>query len=708
MYNLEIEKFLIHNPKKSKIFPYCSFSCFKKNDIMLTIGQTKLPWSRNKKILELIFESFKKHYQNPLENFDGGLELRFENALQKTNRELQLKSIKKEQLEKCALAVAAVKDKTICFAFLGKETESFLIRKNKIVNILNDKTNSEINPLKVFSHLTLGELKNNDYLIFCNSSLLDYFSQEKLKKIILGHSPQKACLHLKSLAAAELESTAAIAAIILKFSLVKKENPEKISQSPLPQEKSSSVSTIYPGGFDRGVKPRSNNYIASAAASGETKHQEINSEPLPREENLNRLSPKTRRFFCLSAAAKILSLVPLFLTKMIKTGLGLKIAIEKFKKEIAELKTKFKSLSSYRKIIFLASLFFLLLFIQSIAFLAGRQIAKKHKFNENKIKMEIQNKQTEIEILLNYKNKEKAKKLLKEIESLIKQLPSWTKERKDLIAELEQKNRDLFDKAENIFAVKPLLTINFSPLKENFYPQKFLLSQSYLYAFDFEKNILSKTNIQDKKTSFNEIKSAENFNDFILLNEKNLLFLTKDGKLFKFSPEKNELNFYNLDFKKEIKEMKIYQDKLFLFDVKNSRILKCQKAENGFSEETDWLKEKIDLNGAISFAVDGSIYFISQDGQISKFYKGKKQDFNLSGFKNWSLKPTKIFADSETEFIYLLDSSNKKIIIADKNGEVQKQLKNEKISEAKEIIASEKSKKIYFLAGKEILEIKMP
>lgn len=684
-YNLEIAKLLIYNPKKSRSCLYCyAHYSLKKNDSIIMIVEIKPNTQENKKIIELIFESFKKHYQTPFlednNNFNN-LELHFESALQKTNQEIQIELIrqnKKEWLEKCGLVIGVAKGKFAHFTYLNNRTEVFLVRDNRISSISEASASEKINPFKIFTNISSGILKSNDRLLICNSALLDFFSREKLKKIALSYPPELACQHIRSLIAQELDPKISISAVMAKVSFAEQEKEPELS--PL-IEKTEIQETI----------------------------------PLALE-NTEIIEDRTTAFKKSFWEKINLSFRALGKIKQMLFSLFRNIfSLGKIKEKIIEAKNKFKFLSRYHKIIILSCVFLLLLFIQSIAFLGGKRLAEKQKIEENNAKQKIVEKQQEVEVLLNYQNKEKAESALTEIEKMISALPSKNERQLAMAEELKNKNQELLNKTRDIYLVKPNLLIDFSSLQENFSPQKFLLSEKFFYSFDLKNASLFQSDITSKNTVYEKIKTENYFQSIALLNKENILLVDAKGNLLKYNLKEKTSAPYNIksDREKEIGDAIIYQDKLYLLDLKSNQILKYQNAQNEFSQEANWLKENADLKGAVSFAIDGDIYVAKLSGQIIKLFKGKKQDFNLDlKFDKQNAaeasKPIKIITETETKYLYLLDALNERVVIIDKiNKKVFKQLKNEEISKAQDFIVLEKEGKIYLLTDRKILEINL-
>lgn len=684
-YNLEIAKLLIHNPKKSgsRLYCYAHYS-LERNDSIIMIGEIKPNSQENKKILELIFEAFKKHFKAPfLENNNNfnNLELHFESALQKTNQEIQLELIrqnKKEWLEKCGLVIGVAKGKFAHFTYLNNRTEIFLIRDNRISSISEASASEKINPFKIFTNISSGVLKSNDRLLVCNSTLLDFFSQEKLKKVASSYPPELACQHLKSLIAQELDPKTSIGAVMMKVSFAEQEKEPELT--PLAEE---------------------------------IEIQEVIS---PAPENMEIIENK-RVAFKKSFWDKINLLIKTLgkITQIIFSIFRNIFSFRKIKEKIINVKNKFKFLSRYHKIIILSCVFLLLLFIQSIAFLGGKRLAEKQKIEENNAKQKIVEKQQEVEVLLNYQNKEKAEDTLTEIETMISALPSKNERQLAMIEELKNKNQELLNKTRDIYLVKSNLLIDFSSLKENFSPQKFLLSGQSFYSFDLKNASLFQSDIINKNTVYEKIKTENYFQTIALLNKKNILLVDAKGSLLKYNLKEKTSAPYNIKSsrEKEIGDAIIYQDKLYLLDLKSNQILKYQNTENEFSQETNWLKESADLKGVVSFAIDGDIYAAKLNGEIIKLFKGKKQDFNLDlKFDKQNAaeapKPIKIITETDTKYLYLLDALNERVVIIDKiNKKIYKQLKNEEISKARDFMVLEKEGKIYLLTDHKILEINL-
>jgi len=77
----------------------------------------------------------------------------------------------------------------------------------------------------------------------------------------------------------------------------------------------------------------------------------------------------------------------------------------------------------------------------------------------------------------------------------------------------------------------------------------------------------------------------------------------------------------------------------------------------------------VELSSAIDMAIDGDIFVLNSDGSILRLRGGQEVPFEITGLAGDTLKATRIFTEVETDSLYLVDSSNKRIVEIDKREE---------------------------------------
>ncbi len=144
-----------------------------------------------------------------------------------------------------------------------------------------------------------------------------------------------------------------------------------------------------------------------------------------------------------------------------------------------------------------------------------------------------------------------------------------------------------------------------------------------------------------------------------------------------------------------------YLGNIYLLDPASSQIYKFVASGDGFVKQ-DYLASKNDLTKATSIAIDGSIWVLTQNGEVLKFTKGNQDSYSLSGLdKNFS-NPTRIWTSADSDNYYVLDNGNQRIVEISKEKGYVSQFQSELLKNAKEFDVDEKAKKIYFLSGGKI------
>lgn len=146
-----------------------------------------------------------------------------------------------------------------------------------------------------------------------------------------------------------------------------------------------------------------------------------------------------------------------------------------------------------------------------------------------------------------------------------------------------------------------------------------------------------------------------------------------------------------------------YQANLYVLDQKKGVL----KIIGGTAVSNYFTSEKPDLSSATGLAIDGSIWIVTTDGKILKYTKAKKDTFTLSGLTKELKSPTKIYTNADTDYLYILDNGNSRIVKTDKNGAFQKEITAPYIGQAKDLDIVEAEKKAYILSGSKVYELSL-
>ncbi len=192
------------------------------------------------------------------------------------------------------------------------------------------------------------------------------------------------------------------------------------------------------------------------------------------------------------------------------------------------------------------------------------------------------------------------------------------------------------------------------------------------------------------------------------MNDLNLIFLINpEGKTVSFSSASKKLQNNTLAIPQgsTVADAKTYLTYIYLLDAKNNQIYRYPRAEGGFGQKFDWIKESLDLSEATGMAISENI-FIANGGSILKLFRGKKQDFNLEQSAT-PIAPFKVYVLENSANIYVLDKINSRVVKLDASGNIISQYYNSEIDSAGDLAVAEANNTVYFSTPDAIKSFKM-
>lgn len=220
-----------------------------------------------------------------------------------------------------------------------------------------------------------------------------------------------------------------------------------------------------------------------------------------------------------------------------------------------------------------------------------------------------------------------------------------------------------------------------------------------------EINSVATKNVDESQSQILSLELKNPDSLYFTQDDKNIYFL-KDGVTSSNKTDNKTKKIINSsDLPKNIGGLGVYFGNIYVLD-KNGQILKFVAADNEFLKTNYFPKDTSpNLSKAQSLAIDGSIWVLFSDGTIEKFTKGKSDNLNVSGIDKPFLNPARIFTDTASDNVYILDNGNSRIVILEKNGSYKSQYQAGILKNAKDFEILEKDKKIYILSQNKIYEI---
>lgn len=144
----------------------------------------------------------------------------------------------------------------------------------------------------------------------------------------------------------------------------------------------------------------------------------------------------------------------------------------------------------------------------------------------------------------------------------------------------------------------------------------------------------------------------------------------------------------------------VYFGNIYVLDKTAKQIYKFVSTSKEYVKTNYFKNSSPDLSSASSIAIDGSIWVLGKDGSVLKFTRGVSDNLSLTGLDKAFSSPTRIFTNTATENVYILDNGNSRIVVFDKNGAYKEQYQSALFKDAREIEVSKD--KAFVLVGSKL------
>ncbi|OQB06014.1 MAG: hypothetical protein BWY19_00571 [bacterium ADurb.Bin212] len=152
-----------------------------------------------------------------------------------------------------------------------------------------------------------------------------------------------------------------------------------------------------------------------------------------------------------------------------------------------------------------------------------------------------------------------------------------------------------------------------------------------------------------------------------------------------------------------------YSSNLYILDPIQGKIWRHNKSGDSYNKGVSFAgANNEEAKNGISMAIDGSIFILKTEGKIVKFSHGTSDSsFNLKNPpdpQNSINGSTQIYADADSQNIFLLDQTNNRVLKYAKDGEFIRQytIDDKKISS---FLVNPRIQKMWFVCGEEVFEL---
>ncbi len=176
-------------------------------------------------------------------------------------------------------------------------------------------------------------------------------------------------------------------------------------------------------------------------------------------------------------------------------------------------------------------------------------------------------------------------------------------------------------------------------------------------------------------------------------------FVISEGKIVKIgldTQKKDEV--MSIDFGRDIA---VFLGNVYV--LTRDQILKFVPIENGYGDGAFYLEKKEDFGDFSRLAIDGSIW-VTQNSQILKYNRGKKENFSIQGLVQTDVAFGEIYTNSDIDNLYVIDKLNGALLVIGKDGVFQKVYQSFEFKKNPTFVVDKASGKVYIATGGKILE----
>ncbi|MCX8034680.1 MAG: hypothetical protein N3A71_00095 [Candidatus Dojkabacteria bacterium] len=246
---------------------------------------------------------------------------------------------------------------------------------------------------------------------------------------------------------------------------------------------------------------------------------------------------------------------------------------------------------------------------------------------------------------------------------------------------INEKLNEVYSYEETLFNIKRLEKPNlvYLPDDQNVNIIDIAESNGTIYAIDSNSNQILRTNTTTGKieafasdSTLQKLKLIEcsQTECYVLDEENGITILNLSTRIFRKFTSNTALK----SLGQNTNDMKIYQIgntvNVYLYRRSQNEVIRIQRSGEGFTTPSKWNTDVGFGQNTSGFAIDGSIYELASDGTLRRFYTGKlvsANEFNgldtpLGEWKN----ATEIVTNEKTNYIYVLDKDNSRIVVYEK------------------------------------------
>lgn len=583
---------------------------------------------------------------------------------------------------------------------------------------------------QLFSSITQGSLNNGDYIYAATPHTAEYLSTDRIQKIIRNRPTRHSAEHIEKIIK-DLKNGISFGGLILHI-LKKEDKKMDVAEAALPKQSAAQITNSRPRVTTK-AQPRAKEEQMERIPEKKKRREEPAAHRIRPETNHRTRKPPSpsvsHQVLVTVGRTLVGSLIGLgrFLQKFFlflgKIFIGIILLISnrggqretvlnEMREAVQKRKNWIAELPLLSKLLFALTLIFATIFIASIGIIRVRENQQAVKQQYVSSVEAIKNKKDAAEASLIYNDREKALLMLQEAKILLAGLPDNSSERKQTKQELEASIESVLLSLRNMVMVTPEVKIDLSTLQEGVDTQNLALLGDDIIAYGSNDNTLY---LFDRVT--NNVEQKE-YSDAIHLEQHStpkeddqIVFTTRDQGIAVYTKESEVVSTKDITHTNEqtaLASLFVYNQRLYGLDVTNNQLFKYNPTQTGYDKGAPWIKEDgVDISDGTSLAIDGDIFIMKMNGQILKLSKGKSEPFTVNGLDPQLDAPRIIWTYNDVNNIYILEPTNRRVVVLDKTGRLIKQYTANEWQNPTGMVVDEAKNAVYILDNNKIYQFSL-
>ncbi len=635
-----------------------------------------------------------------------------------------------------------------------------LVEQNKS-NEQNSESSEKQEKNQLFSQIIQGKIGPNDFFFAGTPHIIEYFNHDRLQKIITTRPPRQSSEHLQRVLS-EIKNDLSFGGIIINFqpgaavSTPIKSSPARKggagrSLKNLFSTERNTAHILSPSFLPRfqdkeDSAPNKEELVAEMMSGAEVDthtNAEITSSHL--RARTAKIPPKNRKTGAMNLEDFVKKLLTIIWTilKYLVRGLGLLVLliwtilsalgknflllffiITNYKNRrhniLAEwarwwknLKENIVRLPLVTKILLTLSLILLLAFSGGIIYVGAKQKKEARVSAYTKAVQNIKTKEDAAESSLVYNDTNAALISIAEAKQIIKELSCSSASEKSTCKNLQDRLNGILIKARKITVVNPQLLANWNTLTPAAQINNIFLLNNKIYGFGpTSTNIATYDPLAKESGLITPGISVKNFTAASVPKENDYAVLLYDNKnIAQFNPKDNSWRKIEIDYPNQntiISNISVYNRRLYSLDTQNNQVYKHDAIKTGFALGKEWLKNNtVDIKTGVDLTVDGDVFVLGNNGAVYKFTGGVAESFTITGLDPALVSADQIWTYNDLNYIYILDTAGKRIIVLDKTGQLKTQITATEFTRPAGMIVDEQKGVAYVLDNNKVYLIEL-